>query len=134
MTEPSSLFIALIVANWSAFNVLASTQKQLNDMRNVIILGKVANDPISMPFRRHMLYGDWVPGWIAVMFLSFAFGLFILLAPLLVDDQFRSGLLWFVCVTLSLFPFFASFGWLFGGYADFVYIRGELLEAERVAR
>jgi hypothetical protein len=55
---PTTLLLALIGAIWAAFNVLVSTQKQLSDMRNVMVIGKVGSDPVSLQFRRHMLHND----------------------------------------------------------------------------
>ena len=100
--NPTTVLLTLIGATWAAFNVLITTQKQLSDMRNVMVIGKVGNDPVSLQFRRHMLHNDWIPTLIEVTFISLAFGLIIFLAPLLVPEQTRTGLLWFFCAVMSL--------------------------------
>ena len=130
---PATLLLAVAGALWGAFNVLASTQKQLNDMRNVIVIGKVGSDPVSLQFRKHMLNNDWVPGWLLVSLLSFAFGLMILLAPLLAPEDKRTGLLWFFCSIFSLVPILVTVAWVIGGYHDLRYIRGELAQAEKAS-
>jgi hypothetical protein len=129
---PSTLLLAVAGALWAAFNVLISTQKQLNDMRNVIVIGKVGSDPVSVQFRRHMLNNDWIPAWLAVSLLSFVFGLMILVAPLLAPEEKRTGLLWFLCTVFSLVPLFATVAWVIGGYQDLRYIQTELARAEKV--
>jgi hypothetical protein len=130
---PATLLLAVAGALWGAFNVLLSTQKQLNDMRNVMVIGKVGSDPVSLPFRRHMLHNDWIPAWLVVSLLSFAFGLMVLLAPLLALEEKRTGLLWFFCIVFSLVPFLATVAWVIGGYQDLQYIQMELVRAEKVA-
>ena len=117
--------------HWAAFNVLITTQKQLSDMRNVMVIGKVGNDCVSLQFRRHMLCNDWIPAWLEVTFLSLAFGLIILLAPLLVLEERRTGLLWFFCAVISLVPILATVAWVVGGYHDLQYIREELARADK---
>jgi hypothetical protein len=66
-----------------------------------------------------------------VTFLSLAFGLIILLAPLLVPEERRTGLLWFFCAVISLVPILATVAWVVGGYQDLQYIREELARAEQ---
>jgi hypothetical protein len=127
----STLLLAVVAAIWAAFNVLITTQKQINDMRNTIVIGKVGNDPITIQFRRHMLANDWVPASIVVTVISFAFGLAILLAPLLIESEKRSSLLWVFCLLFSLVPFLATVAWIVGGYQDYKYIRQELEQAEK---
>lgn len=131
MDLTATLLLAIAGALWAAFNILASTFKMLNDMRNILLIGKVGNEHVSISFRKHMLRYDWIPAWLLVSFLCFGFGLLVFLAPILVPAEKRTWVLWFFCIVFSLVPFLSSIAWLIGGYMDLKYIRKEITLAEQ---
>lgn len=129
----TELLIGISGGSWAAFNVLATAQRQINSMRDVMLLGKIGNEPIDFNFRWHMLYNDWIPAWALTSFLSMVFGATIASLPMMVTSS-QGGYIWAVCILLSLVPLGASVLWIISGWSDMRFIKREIEKAERLTR
>jgi hypothetical protein len=109
---------------------MATAQKQLNDMRDVIVLGKKGDEVLTLKFRKHVYKNDWLPAWLAVCFIYLSFGIAVICSPLLMQANDRSWGVWMWCAIFSLVPLFLATGWIVGGYNDYKYIHEEFANLE----
>jgi hypothetical protein len=129
-TESLAIIFGLGAATWAAFKNLGDAAKQLNDMRNVILVGKIGSDDLTREHKKLILENDWIPGEIAAVSMSIAYGIIILLIPLAQKAAITDSL-WWACILFSIFPFFAGIAFLTTGFKEYRIMRENIGPADK---
>lgn len=128
MSTPDSLvtIFGLGAATWAAFKNLGDAAKQLNDIRNTILIGKIGSDVLTPEHKKLILENDRVPGEVAAVSMSIAYGLIIFLIPLVQHIEI-TDFLWWACILLSIFPFFAGGAFVVTGFKEYRFMRKNIV-------
>src|ERR1700686_4040811 len=61
MAVPVEIIVSICLAVWAATSALMTGSKLVNERRDVVVIGKLKNEPLTREHRALILYSDWVP-------------------------------------------------------------------------
>lgn len=130
MTE-DQLALVLLGAFWAGTTSVYTGIKNTNEVRDKIVIGKVGNDPLPIPYLRRLLLFDWLPLKLSLAFVSLTLGIIILLLPTLRSPGSAREGFSTVCYVASAMPFI---GFLFQAASCWIegrYLRATLKQLEK---
>lgn len=124
---PIEVIVAVGVAVWAGTTALLNGANVINERRDVVLVGKLKDEPLTPEHRRVILYSDWLPMTLGIGVLSLGAiaALIILPCVFMNGEWYASGLSF---VGLLMFVVFGSFH-VFGSVAEFRMMKRVLKEA-----
>jgi hypothetical protein len=101
----TSIFIFI----WTSLTTTFSAYNQINSERNIIIMGKIGNDKISLDHRKILYYNDWVPLMKGLIVRSFIFCVLIFFMPFMAQKEDRK-IVWLITLVTFLIPLMTLIG------------------------
>ena len=128
-----SLILAILGTVWVAFNAIITALREINEKRDVIIVGFFQNNKLRWKHRKRLYENDWKPLYKVFLFMTASFGVIFFLLPLLAKGttSIQSKVLWAICILISLIAFFAFGSFLKLGKSDKEIITEALNRAEK---
>lgn len=112
------LIIPLLAALWACTTLVFTVAKELNRLRDSIILGHDAGRIIPPEHLKHIMDNDWKPMLWCVMFVCFGFSLVSGASPFLLDTQEQTREAWAIAFGVSVFTGFMGCIWIPAARSD----------------
>lgn len=110
------LGLILVTSIWAAMNTLIAGYTAVNGTRDRILTGFTDEGvPLTLEHRRIMYQNDWLPMKAGLVFVSLAFGGFLIFLPELAENTSLLRLFGYVA---SLLPFGSFLGLFVLGFRD----------------
>jgi hypothetical protein len=101
----TSIFIFI----WTSLTTTFSAYNQINAERNIIIMGKIGSDKISLEHRKILYYNDWVPLMTGLIVRSLIFCILIFFMPFMAQKEDRKTV-WLITLVTFLIPLMTLVG------------------------
>lgn len=116
--DTKDLILPLLAALWGCTDLVFTVTKELNRLRDSIILGHDNGKVIPPRHLEHIRDNDWMPIAWCVAFACLGFSLVAAALPLLLDTQDKTLQAWPVAVGVSIFMGFMGCKWISAACSD----------------
>ncbi len=110
--QVKDLVLPLVAALWGCTNLVLSTTKELNRLRDVVILGHDGGHPIPPEHCKHIMENDWKPMTACIILVCFGFSAISGLSPFLLQMEESGIAAWAIALGVALYSAFMGANWI----------------------
>jgi len=114
--ETKDLLLPLIAALWGCTTLVFSATIELNKIRDRVILGQDAGQPIPPEHQKHIMHNDWKPMTACIIFVCLSFSALAASSPWLLTQRTLEASL--IAGGVAVFSAFMGLIWIPAARAD----------------